>query len=111
MDFVTLGMLIIDDIYYPIPRLPARDVLGGAGSYAALGARLIAGEARSSAVGWTIHEGDDFPEALKEQIAAWETSCNSIRTPLRSTTRGLNVYKENEVRGRVAPSMTAIAQI
>lgn len=109
MDFVTLGMLIIDDIYYPIPRLPSRDVLGGAGSYAALGARLIAGEARSRAVGWTIHEGDDFPEALEEQIASWETNCNWIRTPHRLTTRGLNVYKQSEVRGKLASARTAIA--
>ena len=62
IDFVTLGMFIIgqhvfirfiilhfihkltltpDEIEYLPPRPPARDILGGAGSYSALGARLF----------------------------------------------------------------------
>ena len=99
MDFVTLGMLIIDDIFYPIPRLPALNVLGGAGAYAALGARLICGAKRAKAVGWTAHEGSDFPQEVTAQIETWNTSCELIKTPNRLTTRGLNVYRHNEIRG------------
>ncbi|KAL8791907.1 MAG: hypothetical protein Q9195_005483 [Heterodermia aff. obscurata] len=99
MDFVTLAMLIIDDIFYPIPRLPSLNVLGGAGSYAVLGARLVCGPKRSNDIGWTIHQGSDFPEAVKRQIDTWRTSCNFIETPNRLTTRALNVYSQNEVRG------------
>lgn len=108
MDFVTLGMLIIDDIFYPIPRLPALNILGGAGSYAVLGARLVCGPKRSSDIGWTIHQGFDFPEAVKRQIDTWHTSCNFIQTPDRLTTRALNVYRQNEFRGRLIsfPSAT-----
>ena len=101
MEFVTLGMLILDDIFYPIPRLPSLNVLGGAGSYAVLGARLVGGPDRSSGIGWTIHEGSDFPEPVKRQIGTWQTSCNFIETPNRLTTRALNVYGQNEIRGKL----------
>ena len=104
MEFVTLGMLIIDDIFYPIPRLPSLNVLGGAGSYAALGARLICGPKRSRSIGWTVHQGFDFPEAVKRQIDTWQTNCIFIETPDRLTTRALNVYRQNEIRGRLVPS-------
>ena len=102
MDFVTLAMLIIDDIYFPHPRPPALSILGGAGTYAAMGARLIAGRDRSRAVGWTIHEGHDFPAVMKEQINSWATSCNFVPTPERETTRASNVYRPNGIRGKIS---------
>ena len=102
MEFVTLGMLILDEVFYPIPRVPALNILGGAGAYAALGARIISGAERAAKVGWTIHEGSDFPELVKRQIGTWKTSCEWIKTPNRLTTRGLNVYKQNEFRGKIA---------
>ena len=101
MEFVTLAMLIIDDIFYPIPRLPSLNVLGGAGSYAVLGARIVCGPKRSSDIGWTVHKGSDFPESVKRQIDTWQTSCIFIETPVRLTTRALNVYRQNEIRGRL----------
>ena len=99
MEFVSLAMLIIDDIFYPVPRVPSFNVLGGAGSYAALGARLICGAEHARAVSWIIHEGSDFPETVKEQIQSWNTSCEVISTPHRLTTRAMNVYRQNEIRG------------
>ena len=105
MEFVTLGMLIIDDIFYPIPRLPSLNILGGAGSYAVLGARLVGGPERSSDIGWTVHQGSDFPAPVKMQIDTWQTSCNFIKTPDRLTTRALNVYRQNEIRGRLVSSL------
>ena len=100
LDVVTLGMFIIDDIYYPVPRAPVTDIIGGAGSYAVLGARLMRGS--GSTVGWTVHTGSDFPETIREEIQAWGTSCNFIDTPGRLTTRGLNIYRQNERRGKAS---------
>ena len=111
MEFVTLGMLIIDDIFYPVPRLPALNVLGGAGSYAVLGARLIRGAERAGSIGWTVHEGSDFPEAVKHQIGGWKTSCLIKKTPHRLTTRALNIYRQNEVRGKVDSTINKIGSI
>ena len=104
-------MLIIDDIHFPHPRPPALSVLGGAGTYAVMGARLIAGTTRSRTIGWTVHEGHDFPAAVKEQIELWATSCNFIPTPNRGTTRALNVYRPNGIRGKMVSCCEAIVRL
>jgi len=98
MDFVSLGMFIIDDIYYPVPRAPVTDIIGGAGSYVVLGARIMKGSGHG--IGWTVHTGSDFPENVRKEIESWGTDCNIVDTPERLTTRGLNVYGQNEKRGK-----------
>ena len=116
MDFSTLAMFIIgswskyshdatadkrlDDIYFPIPRTPVMGILGGAGSYAVLGARLFRKPPHSRLVSWTVHTGSDFPVDLRQEIDSWATSCNWIDTPDRLTTHALNIYGEDEYRGR-----------
>jgi len=98
MDFVSLGMFIIDHIYYPVPRAPVTDIIGGAGSYAVLGARILKGSGHG--IGWTVHIGSDFPKIIRKEIASWGTDCNFVDTPERLTTRGLNVYRQHEKRGK-----------
>ena len=98
MDFVSLGMFILDDIYYPLPRAPVTDIIGGAGSYAVLGARIMQGSGHG--IGWTVHVGSDFPEHVRKEIESWGTECQFIDTPGRLTTRGLNTYRQQERRGK-----------
>ncbi|KAJ4353560.1 uncharacterized protein N0V89_005290 [Didymosphaeria variabile] len=98
MDFCTLGMFIIDEIEFAPPKPPVRDILGGAGSYSALGARIFSPPPRSKAVGWIVDCGSDFPAALRETIASWETGVLIRETPERLTTRGWNGYGDNEHR-------------
>lgn len=82
-----------DDIEYPPPRPAERDVLGGAGSYAALGARLLSpAPDQSRTVGWIVDEGSDFPPAVAGLIGSWSTSALVRRDPARLTTRGWNGY-------------------
>ncbi|QGI85250.1 unnamed protein product [Fusarium fujikuroi] len=69
IDFVTMGMFIIDDIDFIPPTPPVKDILGGAGTYSALGARLFSPPPKSASVGWILHDG------------------------LRLTTRGWNGYE------------------
>jgi hypothetical protein len=95
-----------DDIYFPIPRLPVTGILGGAGSYAALGARLFRRPPKSHKISWTVHLGSDFPDNLRQEIDSWETSCNFISTPERLTTQSLNIYGENEYRGITSSSVS-----
>ncbi|KAL8807720.1 MAG: hypothetical protein Q9182_000531 [Xanthomendoza sp. 2 TL-2023] len=95
MDFVTLGMFIIDEIHYQPPRKPDMNIMGGAGLYAAIGARLLRPPPSSSKVGWVIHQGHDFPANFKTTIDSWNTSCEFINTPDRCTTRACNKYEEN----------------
>lgn len=96
LEVVTLGMFIIDNIYYPIPRAPVTNIIGGAGSYTVLGARIMRGSGNT--IGWTVHIGSDFPEKILKEIQLWDTRCNFIHTPERLTTRGLNIYRQNERR-------------
>ena len=63
-------------------------------------------------IGWTVHIGSDFPETILKEIQSWGTRCNLINTPKRLTTRGLNIYKQNERRGtaRIRQSLTTISR-
>ncbi|KAK8105861.1 uncharacterized protein PG998_003667 [Apiospora kogelbergensis] len=99
IDFVTMGMFIIDDIEYLPPTPPKKDVIGGAGTYSALGARLLSPPPLSTSVGWIVDKGSDFPTALTELISSWETAALMRETPERLTTRGWNGYDEHQNRG------------
>ncbi|KAI1298916.1 Ribokinase-like protein [Xylaria venustula] len=98
IDFVTLGMFIIDDIEFLPPVPPVKDVLGGAGTYSALGARLLSPPPRSGSVGWIVDKGSDFPPDLDALITSWGTSVVLRETPDRLTTRGWNGYDEHQNR-------------
>jgi hypothetical protein len=116
IDFCTLGMFIIgsasilyspnnadftsDDIEFPPPTPPVRDVVGGGGSYSALGARIFSPSPTSKSVGWIVDCGSDFPPELRDFIASWDTGVLIRETPHRLTTRGWNGYGEHEHRGQ-----------
>ncbi|KAK5118761.1 hypothetical protein LTR85_007967 [Meristemomyces frigidus] len=100
IDFVTLGMFIIDEIYPPptaADQTPKKDVIGGAGTYSAIGARLFSPPPQSRSVGWIVDAGSDFPTELRTVIASWKTGV-LIRPRDAPTTRGWNGYGENEHR-------------
>ncbi|GKT59028.1 MAK32 protein [Colletotrichum tofieldiae] len=112
VDFVTLGMFIIDlstqfphsltetedEIHFLPPTPPVYDILGGAGSYGALGARLFSPPPHASSVGWIVDKGSDFPQSLTNLISSWGTSVVLRDDPERLTTRGWNGYENAEKR-------------
>ncbi|KAL5114068.1 hypothetical protein ACEQ8H_008045 [Pleosporales sp. CAS-2024a] len=98
IDFCTMGMFIIDDIEFPPPKPPVKDIVGGAASYSALGARLFSPPPTSKSVGWIVDCGSDFPPGLRQVIASWRTGVVMRETPDRLTTRGWNGYGEHEHR-------------
>lgn len=86
-----------DEIEYPPPRPPQKDILGGAGSYSALGARLFSpAPVQSKTVGWLVDQGSDFPPAITSLIDSWETSALLRLDPDRLTTRGWNGYIDDK---------------
>jgi hypothetical protein len=99
IDFVSLGMLIIDEIEFP-SKPSVYNILGGAGTYSAVGARLLSPGFLSRSVGWVADAGNDFPESLRNVINSWKTGCYWRETPERKSTRGWNGYGENEHRGQ-----------
>ncbi|KAG6286729.1 hypothetical protein E4U09_006595 [Claviceps aff. purpurea] len=92
MDFVTLGMVIIDDIEFKPPTAPVFNILGGAGTYAVLGARLFSPPPLSRSIGWVVDKGSDFPDHSSEAIDRWSTAAVIREDQGRLTTRGLNCY-------------------
>jgi len=77
VDFVTLGQFILDDVHFaPVadgitpPRPPALNIAGGAGSYAAVGARIMSPSDLAPTVGWVVDAGHDFPPRLRQVSSA-----------------------------------------
>ena len=91
---VTLGMLTLDDILFDSDQNPTstEHLLGGAGTYAVVGARIVAGKQHAQGIGWVVHAGHDLPLAVKDEIDSWTIRTKYIITPERPTTRAKNVY-------------------
>ncbi|KEF57317.1 uncharacterized protein A1O9_05234 [Exophiala aquamarina CBS 119918] len=116
LGFCTLGMFIIgsvpldasdptltitpDEIEHPNSDTPEQRIIGGAGTYAALGARLAAGGHHARHVGWIVDMGSDFPAELRDLIETWNTKCVFRLDMDRLTTTAWNGYGHNEHRGR-----------
>ncbi|KAI9683394.1 MAG: hypothetical protein M1829_005466 [Trizodia sp. TS-e1964] len=98
IDFCSLGMFIIDEIHFLPPKQAVYDIPGGAGSYAAFGARIFCPPPFSKSIGWVVDTGSDFPEDIRARINSWQTSCMLRETPDRLSTRGWNGYDETEKR-------------
>ena len=98
IEFCTFGIFVLDEIHFQPPKAPVLDVTGGAGTFAALGARMLSPPPQAKAVGWIVDAGNDFPVELRSLIESWETSCKIRDTPDRLTTRAWNGYGDNEAR-------------
>ena len=96
--FRRSSLIALDDISYDDGRPPLTDVVGGAGTYATMGARLFYDCRDRANVGFVVHAGSDFPESIREEIAAWQSGTIFQETPERRTTRGKNTY-HGEIRG------------
>ncbi|KAH8698418.1 putative PfkB family carbohydrate kinase [Talaromyces proteolyticus] len=119
VDFCTLGMFIIDDIEFEGSRPPVYGIIGGAGSFAVVGARMVAGKEHGKAVSWILDVGSDFPEDMMNIIQSWGTGCIIREDKERLTTRAWNGYGANEKRDfkyltpklRLEPSMLSHSQL
>ncbi|CAN9373545.1 unnamed protein product [Alternaria alternata] len=80
IDFCTLGMFIIDEIEFPPPKPTVKDIVGGAGSYSALGARIFSPPPQSESVGWILRVDH---ESLIGTDLLWSKSFHLICSPLR----------------------------
>ncbi|KAJ5987261.1 hypothetical protein N7451_011626 [Penicillium sp. IBT 35674x] len=119
VEFCTLGMFIIDDIEFGGSRPDVKNVLGGAASYAVVGARLVAGSRHGRAVSWIVDVGSDFPSETLAVIKSWGTDCIIREDHSRLTTRAWNGYHPDEKRDfkyltpklRLEPSMLSDTQV
>lgn len=101
-NFVTFGMFIVDEIEWPPSKgiEPVHNLIGGAGTYAVLGARLASSPCQilSKNISWIVDVGSDFPPEIKATIDKWNTDCIYRSDDTRLTTRAINSYEENDYR-------------
>lgn len=98
--FCSMGMLIIDEIRYPSGsgKTPIKDIIGGGGTFAILGARIVAGRQNAHLITGVIDEGNDFPDHVKQKLENWNCGLKFRKDEKRKTTRGENVYDEHGTR-------------
>ncbi|KAJ5166973.1 uncharacterized protein N7482_005754 [Penicillium canariense] len=92
-----------DDIDFGDSRPGVKNILGGAASFAVVGARLVAGSAHAQSVSWIVDVGSDFPPETLAAIQSWGTDCVIREDHSRLTTRAWNGYHPNEKRGGLKP--------
>ncbi|KAG5984026.1 hypothetical protein E4U55_006322 [Claviceps digitariae] len=80
------------EIEFEPPTPSVSNILGGAGTYAALGARLFSPSPLSRSIGWIVDKGSDFPTHISETIDRWSTAAVIREDHGRLTTRGWNCY-------------------
>lgn len=93
-------MSCVDDIEFGGSRPDVKNILGGAASFAVVGARLVTGKKHSQAVSWIVDVGSDFPSEVRQVLESWDTSCVFREDNSRLTTRAWNGYGPNEKRGK-----------
>lgn len=100
--FTTMGMFIIDTIEpHPTSNSPTQEnVVGGGGTFATLGSRIIATGSRSQGISWIVDEGSDFPKEVKCYLNSWNTSVIFRKDATRLTTRGWNGYVDEHQQTR-----------
>ncbi|KAF2861664.1 Ribokinase-like protein [Piedraia hortae CBS 480.64] len=108
LDFVSLGMFVLDEIQSASSQTSSL-VVGGAGTYSTLGARLVSPESPHK-LSFIVDEGPDFPTAIKNDILSWKTSA-LFRPRKGPTTRGWNGYEDANSDSRTFKYLTPKKQI
>ena len=99
--FTVIVFKSLPDAIYPETGPPLHDILGGAGTYATVGARLFCHGDASTRIGFVVHAGNELSQKLRDEIASWKTGTHIIETPNRKTTRGKNVYVDGIRREQI----------
>jgi hypothetical protein len=90
----------LDDIDFGGSRPGVKNILGGAASFAVVGARLVSGAKYAQSVSWIVDVGSDFPSETRDVIKSWNTDCLFREDFNRLTTRAWNGYHPDEKRGK-----------
>ncbi|EPS36602.1 hypothetical protein H072_9832 [Dactylellina haptotyla CBS 200.50] len=97
--FVTFGMFIIDQIHFPASDRTVDDIIGGAGTFGIVGARLFSPPPTlSKTLGWIVDAGNDFPDDIRTELQRWDTKLVLRENLDRQSTRGWNSYGPADFR-------------
>lgn len=95
---VSMGMFIIDEIHFGNGRESVNDIIGGAGTYTVLGARVFLKGSDSRRAAFIVDVGSDFPQPVMDQLEKYNFGTVFRTDKSRLTTRGWNMYGDNENR-------------
>ncbi|KAG0638093.1 Ribokinase-like protein [Tuber brumale] len=99
VDFTTFGMFILDEIHFGEDKEDMVDnIIGGAGTYAVIGARLFSPGPEAKAIGWIVDAGNDFPHEVRQDLIGLGTDLTIRDDQERKTTRGWNKYGPGDYR-------------
>lgn len=87
--FVSLGMFIIDTIITH-EGTTLDDIIGGAGTFAAVGSRLFTAPRQT---GFIVDYGSDTPSEVEAKMESFGFNADVRRNEKRKCTRGLNTYR------------------
>ncbi|ORX60482.1 Ribokinase-like protein [Hesseltinella vesiculosa] len=93
----SIGSLIIDDIRYR-DGTEINNVIGGAGIFAIFGMRIWVQGPEARSIGYIAQRGFDHPKEIDESLASLDISLRSITHEDKHTTRGLNIFGDNDHR-------------
>lgn len=98
--FTSLGLFIIDDNEYPSSsgKETEYNVIGGGVSYAAIGGRIVGSAKKGHLISGIIDKGSDFQIEVEDEINSWGTGLVIRSDESRLTSRGVNIYDENDIR-------------
>ncbi|ODV82511.1 hypothetical protein CANARDRAFT_10497 [[Candida] arabinofermentans NRRL YB-2248] len=94
--FTSMGLFIIDEIHFPDQSL--YNILGGGGSFAIIGSRMILNKRNSKAAAWIVDIGNDCPDVILNELKSWDTGAIIRHDESRQCTRGWNSYGDNDFR-------------
>ncbi|RPA90236.1 Ribokinase-like protein, partial [Choiromyces venosus 120613-1] len=88
-----------DQIYFGDSEEDMVDnVIGGAGTYGVIGARLFSPGPQAKDIGWIVDAGNDFPEEVRQELIGLGTELTIREDQERQTTRGWNKYGPGDYR-------------
>lgn len=94
--FTSLGMFIIDEISFPTYRIDG--ILGGGGTFAICGSRMVLDRSESKKSAWIVDIGNDCPKEILEELKSWNSGTVFRYDDSRQCTRGWNGYGDNDFR-------------
>lgn len=94
----SMGQFCIDEVHYAAAGRSYTNVIGGAGTFAALGAGLHLRVRERGEAQFVLDKGRDFTPEMEAKIRAWRLGVVWRTNADRDTTRTCNTFVENEER-------------
>lgn len=94
----SMGMFCLDEVRYQATNRAYSNVIGGAGTFAALGAGVHLPPAKRHAARFVLDKGSDFSADMENLINDWGLGVVWRQDDSRKTTHTLNTFVGNEER-------------